>query len=183
MEGARPLQGDVMFALALGSIHLRINSIELGLKHIPRQEMGRPVPKKHDLVILWNSLTDEWKEKVAERPASRWRYREALGQYKDAAVALRYGGSLGEQTAQSPVADTMRKHAAVLQKLANTLGGRAHPGNSASNDLLSPRAVGFQIGPRPSRVRFAASRPGLLRPIRLDPLATSRSRHKRCVSS
>ena len=53
--------------------------------------------------------------------------REALGQYKRASVALRYGGSLGEQTAQSPVADTMRKHAAVLQKLANTLGGWAHP--------------------------------------------------------
>ena len=59
-------KGDVMFALALGSIHLRINSIELGLKHILDREMGRPVPKKHDLVILWNSLTDEWKEKVAE---------------------------------------------------------------------------------------------------------------------
>ena len=53
--------------------------------------------------------------------------REALGKYKDAAVALRYGGSLGEQTVQYPVADTMRKHAAVLQKLANTLGGRAYP--------------------------------------------------------
>ena len=53
--------------------------------------------------------------------------REALGQYKKAAVALRYGGSLGEQTGQPPVADTMRKHAAVLQKLANTLGDWAHP--------------------------------------------------------
>ena len=58
--------GDVMFALALGSILLRINSIELGLKHILDREMGRPVPKKHDLVILWNRLTDEWKDKVAE---------------------------------------------------------------------------------------------------------------------
>ena len=121
-------KGDVMFALALGSLHLRINSIELGLKHILDREMGRTVPKKHDLVILWNHLTDEWKEKVAETscvPVGD--IREALGQYKDAAVALRYGGSLGEQTAQSPVVDTMRKHAAVLQKLANTLGGRAQP--------------------------------------------------------
>ena len=41
-----------MFALALGPILLRINSIELGLKHILDNEMGRPVPKKHDLVIL-----------------------------------------------------------------------------------------------------------------------------------
>ena len=121
-------KGDVMFALALGSIHLRINSIELGLKHILDREMGRPVPQKHDLVLLWNRLTDEWKEKVAEASCvPMGDIREALGQYKDAAVALRYGGSLGEQTAQSPVPDTMRKHAAVLQKLANTLGGRAHP--------------------------------------------------------
>ena len=67
-------EGDVMFALALGSILLRINSIELGLKHILDREMGRPVPKKHDLVILWNRLTDEWKEKVAEarRPDGRY---------------------------------------------------------------------------------------------------------------
>ena len=41
-----------MFALALGPIFLRINGIELGLKRIVDNEMGRPVPKKHDLVIL-----------------------------------------------------------------------------------------------------------------------------------
>ena len=89
-------KGDVMLARAKGSIHLRINSIELGLKHILDREMGRPVPKKHDLVILWNHLTDEWKEKVAEASCVPMEdIREALGQYKDAAVALRYGGSLG----------------------------------------------------------------------------------------
>ena len=33
-------KGDVMFARALGSIHLRINSIELGLKHILVQGDG-----------------------------------------------------------------------------------------------------------------------------------------------
>ena len=121
-------KGDVMFALTLGSILLRINSIELGLKHILDREMGIPVPKRHDLVMLWNRLTDEWREKVAEASrVSMEDIREALGQYKDAAVTMRYGGSLGEQTGQAPVADTMRKHAAVLQKLANTLGGRAHP--------------------------------------------------------
>ena len=121
-------EGDVMFALAVGSIHLRINSIELGLKHILDRKMGRPVPKKHDLVILWNRLTAEWKEKVAEASCVRMGdIRETLGQYKDAAVTVRYGGPLGEQTTQPPVANTMRKHAAVLQKLANTLGGRAHP--------------------------------------------------------
>ena len=121
-------EGDLMFALAMGPILLRINSIELGLKHILDREMGRPVPKKHDLVILWNRLTDEWKEKVAEASCVPMKdIRETLGQYKGAAVALRYGGPLGEQTRQSPVAETIRKHAAVLQKLANTLGGRAHP--------------------------------------------------------
>ena len=121
-------KGDVMFALTFGSILLRINSIELGLKYILDREMEIPFPKKHDLVILWNLLTDEWKEKVAEASCVPMEdIREALGQYKDAAVTLRYGGSLGEQTAQPPVADTMRKQAAVLQKLANTLGGRAHP--------------------------------------------------------
>ena len=66
--------------------------------------------------------------------------REALGQYKRASVALRYGGSLGEQTAQFPVADTMRKHAAVLQKLANTLGGRAHP-------TIALRTIPFPLVP------------------------------------
>ena len=97
--------------------------------------------QKHDLVILWNSLTDEWKEKVAEASCvPMGDIREALGQYKDAAVALRYGGSLGEQTAQSPVADTMRKHAAVLQKLANTLGGRAHP-------AIALRTIPFPLVP------------------------------------
>ena len=55
MDGARPLQGDVMLARALGSIHLRINSIELGLKHILVREMGRPVSIEHDLVILLGS--------------------------------------------------------------------------------------------------------------------------------
>ena len=121
-------KGDVMFARALGSILLRINSIELGLKHILDREMGRPVPRKHDLVILWNHLTDEWREKVAEASCVPMEdIREALGQYKDAAVTLRYGGSLGEQTGQPPLTDTIRKHAVVLQQLANTLGGRAHP--------------------------------------------------------
>ena len=66
-------KGDVMLARAKGSIHLRINSIELGLKHILDREMGRPVPKKHDLVILWNHLTDEWKEKVVEAPDGKGR--------------------------------------------------------------------------------------------------------------
>ena len=121
-------KGDVMFARTLGSILLRINSVELGLKHILDREMGKPVPKKHDLVILWNRLTDESKEKIAEVSCIPMEdIREVLGHYKDAAIALRYGGSFGEQTGQPPVADTMRKHAAILQKLANTLGGRAHP--------------------------------------------------------
>ena len=89
-------ESDVMFALSLGSILLRINSIELGLKHILDKEMGRPAPKKHDLVILWNRLTDEWKENVAEVSCVPMEdIRDALGQYKDAAVTLRYGGPLG----------------------------------------------------------------------------------------
>ena len=134
-------KGDVMLARALGSIHLRINSIELGLKHILYREMGRPISVEHDLVILWNRLTDEWKEKVAEASCVPMEdIREAIGQYKRASVALRYGGSLGEQTAQFPVADTMRKHAAVLQKLANTLGGRAHP-------TIALRTIPFPLVP------------------------------------
>ena len=134
-------KGDVMLARALGSIHLRINSIELGLKHILVREMGSPVSIEHDLVILWDRLTDEWKEKVAEASCVPMEdIREALGPYKRASVALRYGGPLGEQTAQSPVADTMRKHAAVLQKLANTLGGRAHP-------AIALRTIPFPLVP------------------------------------
>ena len=98
------------------------------MKHILDREMGESVPKEHDLVIFWNRLTDEWREKVAEASCVPMEdIREALGHYKYAAVNLRYGGSLGEQTGQPPVADTMRKHTAVLQKLANTLGGWAHP--------------------------------------------------------
>ncbi len=121
-------EGDVMFALALGPIFLRINSIELGLKHIVNDEMGRAVPRKHDLIILWNLLTTEWKKKVAEgSDVPMEDIREVLGRYKDAAVTLRYGGPLGEQSTQPPVADTMRKEAVVLKKLANTLGGGAHP--------------------------------------------------------
>ena len=134
-------EGDVMFALALGPIFLRINSIELGLKHILDSEMGRPVPKKHDLVILWNRLTDEWKERVAEPSSVPVEdIRETLGDYKDAAVALRYGGPLGEQSMQPPAAISMRKHAAVLQKMANTLGGRAHA--AIELERVEPRELG-----------------------------------------
>ena len=137
-------KGDVMFALTQGSLLLRINSIELGLKHILDRETGEPVPKKvpkkvpkevpkevpkiHNLVKLWNRLPDGWREKVAEASCVPMKdIREALGQYKYAAVNLRYGGSLGEQAGQPPVVDTVRKHAAVLQKLANTLADWAHP--------------------------------------------------------
>ena len=128
-KARRLSKGDVMIALSLGSLLLRINSIELGLKHILHREMGGVRPQKaHNLVIFWNRLTDEWREKVAEASCVPMEdIREALGHYKYAAVNLRYGGSLGEQTGQPPVADTMRKHTAVLQKLANTLGGWAHP--------------------------------------------------------
>ena len=133
--------GDVIIARALGSILLRVNSIELGLKHILDREMGKPVPKKHDLVVLWNCLTGHWKQKVSEASGVPMDdIREALGHYKDAAVALRYGGSLGEQTAQPPVAQTMRKHAADLQKLANALGGRAHP--PIELEEVEPRELG-----------------------------------------
>ena len=47
-------KGDVTYARSLGSLLLRINSIELGLKHILDREMGEPVPKEHNLVKLWN---------------------------------------------------------------------------------------------------------------------------------
>ena len=120
--------GDVMFARISGALLLRINSIELGLKYILDRQMGRHVPPKHDLVILWDLLTDRWREKVAEASQVPMEdIREALGQHRTANVALRYGGSFGEQHVQPPVVDTMRKHAVVLQKLANTLAGRAHP--------------------------------------------------------
>ena len=120
--------GGLMLAPAMGSILLRILSIELGLKHILDREMGKTVPRKHDLVILWNRLSDEWKEKVAEASCVSMKdIREALGQYRDAAVALRYGGPLGERATQPPAAVKMRAHAVVPQKPANALGGRAHP--------------------------------------------------------
>ena len=40
-------KGDVMIALTLGSLLLRINSIELGLKHILHREMGGVRPQNH----------------------------------------------------------------------------------------------------------------------------------------
>lgn len=121
-------KGDVMLALALGPIFLRINCIELGLKHILDNEMEKPFPKKHDLVMLWNLLTDEWRNQVArESGVPLDDIRETLGHYKDAAVNLRYGGPFGEQGTRPPKADSIRKDAIILQKLANALGGRSHP--------------------------------------------------------
>ncbi len=49
-------EGDVMFVLTRGPIMLRINSIELGLKHILDSEMGELSPGSMTFVVLWNSV-------------------------------------------------------------------------------------------------------------------------------
>ncbi len=57
---------DVIMAMAMGSQFRRINSIEFGLKHIIANEIGNPFPWKHELDLLWNNLTDEWKNRISE---------------------------------------------------------------------------------------------------------------------
>ena len=119
--------GDVLLAPTMGVVLLRVNSIELGLKHILDAQMKRQFPKKHDLAILRDLLTDGWKEDVAKATGSPIEdIRETLGHYKGPSVALRYGGPLGEQNAQPPAVDRMRRQAVVLQRVANALGGQAH---------------------------------------------------------
>ena len=88
------------------------------------------------------------------KPRQSWSRRETPELYRIrlhvSACYPRYGGSLGEQTAQSPVADTMRKHAAVLQKLANTLGGRAHPAIALRKGTARTlRLTAYPSPPRP----------------------------------
>ena len=119
-------EGDVMFAVALGPIFLRINSIELGLKHILDNEMGRPVPRKHDLVILWNLLTDEWREKVAE--ASCVRVEDIRDTGRDRRGSRPPEGDYGRSSGSAP--RTVRQlHANRLSRMCGHVPG--HGGYAA----------------------------------------------------
>ena len=147
------------------------------------REMGRPVPKKHDLVILWNRLTDEWKEKVAETSCFPMEdIREALGQYKDAAVTLRYGGPLGEQTTQAPVANTMRKacggppETGQHARRPGTPANRASAGGAARTRRLTayPASVPDKHTLRPSQDTYGS---GCIGPNLLIPARAIRCRH------
>ena len=156
-------KGDVMLARALGSIHLRINSIELGLKHILVREMGRPVSIEHDLVILWDRLTDEWKEKVAEAscvPMRRYsgspravqtrlrcpEVRRIFGRADRAVSCARYD----EEACGGP--PETGQHASFFRP--------GTPGNSASESETARtlKADGIPVRPRPDRCRIAPLR-------------------------
>ena len=114
-----------MLATAFGQVFLRINSIELGLKHIINRELGKFPPHIHDLVKLWECLTDDWREKLVKCSGiSEADIRKTLEDHKLASVAVRFGGNFG---ATPPGAEMIRKEASVLEKLANTIGGSAHP--------------------------------------------------------
>lgn len=117
---------DVMVGAGLGSLLLRAYSIELGLKDILARRMQRPT-QGHDLVRLWESLSDEWQETVAEGSGvGREDIPATLRRYKDTAVNARYGKSFGEETGQAPDQSRMQADAEILRKLANWLGALAH---------------------------------------------------------
>ena len=118
-------EGDVLLAITLGQMLLRINSIELGLKHVIKSEMQKAPPKRHDLAQLWDLLTNEWRRKIAEvTDSTEDEIRTTLDDHKSASVHIRFGGNFGA-TSQQP--ETARRQAVVLERLANTLGGKAHP--------------------------------------------------------
>ena len=117
---------DVILGAGLGSLLLRSYSIELGLKDILTTRMQRPT-HGHDLVRLWNVLTDEWKEELAEGAGVPLEDIPAtLRRYKDTAVNARYGKSFGEETGQAPNPDRMLADAEILRKRANKLGFLVH---------------------------------------------------------
>ena len=120
-------EDDVHVAKGLGSMFLRINSIELGLKAIIDEKMGKPVRDQHNLAALWDRLTEKWRDRVAEDAGfPKEEIREVLAQYKMASVALRYGGAFGPQ-GDPPDFDAVRRAGMVLHKLANVLGSMARP--------------------------------------------------------
>jgi len=122
---------EVDVACTLGSQFLRINSIELGLKHIIAHEIEGAVPKKHDLVFLWRSLTEQWKKKITEETGiSEIDIRDLLERYKNAAVDMRFfGGDFGARPkqGQSPKKDDISIDAQNLKRLSDILGSMAYP--------------------------------------------------------
>ena len=118
-------EGDVLLAITLGQVLLRVNSIELGLKHIIKAELQRSPPKTHDLVDLWECLTEDWRSKIVEvTDVSARDIRTTLEDHKRASVSVRFGGSFGAAPEQR---EMISKEAVVLERLASVLGGRAHP--------------------------------------------------------
>ena len=118
-------EGDVLLAILFGQVFLRVNSIELGLKHIIKTELGRSPPKKHDLAELWECLTEEWRRIIVELTSiSEDDIRTTLEDHKRASVTVRFGGNFG---ATPPEPEMISTEAEILEKLASILGGRVHP--------------------------------------------------------
>ena len=119
---------DVAAARGWAATLLRVYSIELGLKDILAMRMRTSVDPTHDLVKLWNCLTDEWRTQVVEKSGLPVEdIRETLGRYRNAAVNLRYGKPWGDQPEQSARLDVMLKDMVALRSLANLLGTSAYP--------------------------------------------------------
>ena len=120
-------EGDVRVAKGMGSMFLRITSIELGLKAIIDDKMGKPVRDAHDLAALWDRLTDKWRDRVADDMGfPKEEIREVLAQHRLASKALRCGGAFGPR-GDPPDFNSVRKAGMVLHKLANVLGSMARP--------------------------------------------------------
>ncbi len=112
-------KGQARLVSAYSTTLLRINAIEFGLKHIIANEIGSQVPRTHNLIELWEKLTDGWKQTVSkDSGVSLTDIHEHLDSYKDANIPMRYGGSFGSRGPQ---------RGAVMKKLADALGKRACP--------------------------------------------------------
>ena len=118
---------DVIIAKALAALFLRINSIELGLKHILVNEIKCPLPKKdrHNLVALWDRLSEKWRHLLSRDTNN---IRQTLERYKNTSVAARFGGSFGvAPVSDIPSRQDMLSDAHNIQILANILGELACP--------------------------------------------------------
>ena len=118
-------EGDVLSAISFGQVFLRVNSIELGLKHIIKTKLGSSPPRTHDLVKLWEYLTEKWRRKIVEITGiSEDDIRTTLEDHKQASVNVRFGGDFGATPARR---EMISKEAVILERLASAIGGHAHP--------------------------------------------------------
>ncbi|MCY4302992.1 MAG: hypothetical protein OXC68_14835 [Aestuariivita sp.] len=123
--------GDVRMTKNLTTLFLRVNSIELGLKHILANEIKYPLPERdrHNLVTLWDRLTDERRHSLSQdSDIPMPNIRQTLERYKNVSVAARFGGTFGNAPASgTPSRQSMLSNDNILKNLANILGPRACP--------------------------------------------------------